>query len=70
MASVQPLRVTSIAFSHYKALSNFSLSLDDVNVLTGPNNSGKSTIVGAFRALAVAMRVARARNPERVRVGE
>ncbi|HDR9008252.1 ATP-dependent nuclease [Burkholderia vietnamiensis] len=51
-------------------MSNFSLSLDDVNVLTGPNNSGKSTIVGAFRALAVAMRVARARNPERVRVGE
>jgi hypothetical protein len=70
MTSAQSIRVTSVAFSHYKALSNFSLSLDEINVLTGPNNCGKSTIVGAFRALAVALRVARARNPERVRVGD
>ncbi|RQT15084.1 ATP-dependent endonuclease [Burkholderia contaminans] len=70
LTTQKPLRVTSVAFSQYKALSNFSVALDEVNVLTGPNNSGKSTIVGAFRALAVALRVARARNPEIVRIGD
>lgn len=37
-----------------------------MNILVGPNNSGKSTIIGAFRALEAGLRKARARNPERV----
>jgi hypothetical protein len=64
------VRITSISFQHYKALSRFSIELDSVNVLTGANNSGKSTIIGSLRALAVALRSARSRKPERVRVGE
>lgn len=32
-----------------------------MNILVGPNNSGKSTIIGAFRALAAGLRTARAR---------
>ncbi|WP_416050282.1 ATP-dependent nuclease [Cupriavidus basilensis] len=70
MTAIQPVRITNVAFVQYKALSNFSISLDTINVLTGPNNSGKSTIVGAFRALAVGLRIARARKPERIKVGE
>ncbi len=65
-----PVRITSVNFLHYKGLGRYSLSLDRTNVLTGANNSGKSTIVGAFRVLAVAMRTARSRKPERLTVKE
>ncbi|UXZ34913.1 AAA family ATPase [Cupriavidus gilardii] len=60
------LRVVSVKFTHYKAFKSFSLNLQDFNVLVGPNNSGKSTIVGAFRILHEGLRKARAKNPERV----
>ena len=65
-----PVRITSVSFQHYKGLGRYSLSLDHVNVLTGANNSGKSTIVGAFRVLAVAMRTARSRKPERISLND
>lgn len=54
---------TSVRFHHYKAFRDYSISLNHFNVLVGPNNSGKSTILGAFRILAEAIRKARARNP-------
>lgn len=56
--------ITSVEFSNYKAFALFSLKLLSMNVLVGPNNCGKSTILGAFRALEVGLRRARARNPE------
>lgn len=62
------LRITSVRFSHYKAFSSFSLNLQEFNVLVGPNNSGKSTIVGAFRILHEGLRRARSKSPERVEV--
>lgn len=49
---------TSVSFHNYKALRHFSISLQNFNVLVGPNNSGKSTILGAFRILAEGMRKA------------
>lgn len=55
---------TSVVFKNYKALKNYSISLNHFNVLVGPNNAGKSTIIGAFRILAEGMRKASARNPE------
>ncbi|MGT2508212.1 AAA family ATPase [Cupriavidus basilensis] len=61
-------RIVSLKFSHYKAFKNFSLNLQDFNVLVGPNNSGKSTIVGAFRILHEGIRKARSKNSERVTV--
>jgi energy-coupling factor transporter ATP-binding protein EcfA2 len=71
MATDAPaVRIVNIVFQHYKALPRFSIALEHVNVLTGANNSGKSTIIGGLRALAVALRTARSRKPERVRVGE
>jgi energy-coupling factor transporter ATP-binding protein EcfA2 len=54
---------TSVRFHHFKAFKDYSLSLGKINVLVGPNNAGKSTILGAFRILAEAIRKARARNP-------
>ncbi len=55
---------TSVAFKNYKALKSYSISLGHFNVLVGPNNAGKSTIIGAFRILSEGMRKAAARNPE------
>ena len=56
--------ITSVQFRNFKALQNFSISLDRMNILVGPNNSGKSTVIGAFRVLSVGLRKAAARNPE------
>ncbi len=55
--------VTSVKFHNYKAFRDFSVSFQSFNILVGPNNAGKSTIVGAFRILAEAIRRARSRNP-------
>ena len=62
--------ITSVEFRNYKALAHFSLSLQDLNVLVGPNNCGKSTIIGAFRVLASGLRRARSQKPEQVIVGD
>jgi energy-coupling factor transporter ATP-binding protein EcfA2 len=58
-----PSRITSVRFSRYKAFREFSLTLNRFNILVGPNNSGKSTILGAFRKLAEAIRKAKAKSP-------
>ena len=55
--------ITSIYFHRYKAFLNYSISLNNFNVLVGPNNSGKSTVLGSLRILAEAMRKARSRKP-------
>jgi energy-coupling factor transporter ATP-binding protein EcfA2 len=56
-------RISSISFRRYKAFEEFSISLLEFNVLVGPNNCGKSTIIGALRILAEGIRRARARAP-------
>jgi predicted ATPase len=58
--------VTSIEFRNFKAFAHFSLKLQHMNVLVGPNNSGKSTVLGALRILAEALRKARSKSAERV----
>lgn len=62
-------RIRRIDFSNFKALGSYSLSLGEVNILVGPNNSGKSTIIGALRTLDAALRFARTRPPTRVHIG-
>lgn len=59
-------RFTTITFKNYKALKRFSVSLNEFNVLVGPNNAGKSTIVGAFRILSEGIRKASSRKPEHI----
>lgn len=56
-------RFTSVRFRRFKAFEEYSISLKTFNVLVGPNNAGKSTILGAFRILAEAMRKARTKRP-------
>jgi AAA15 family ATPase/GTPase len=63
---VDSVKIASIKFSNFKALSDYSISLQGMNILVGPNNSGKSTIISAFRILDVALRKARSRKAERV----
>lgn len=60
------MTITSVHFTNYKALNNYSVSLHSVNILVGPNNSGKSTILSAFRVLEYALRIAKTKRPSRV----
>jgi AAA15 family ATPase/GTPase len=60
-------RFVRVEFSRFKAFKRFSLSLRHFNILVGPNNAGKSTILAAFRILAAGMRRAYSRNPEVIR---
>lgn len=56
--------LTSVRFHNFKALREFSFSLRDMNILVGPNNSGKSTILSAFRVLSAGLRKANSKKPE------
>jgi predicted ATPase len=57
-------RYRSVKFAIFLAFKSFLLPIRSFNVLVGPNNSGKSTAITAFRILAAAMRRADARKPE------
>ncbi|MBI4847090.1 MAG: AAA family ATPase [Nitrospirae bacterium] len=59
---------TSITFKNYKAFKRYSVSINSFNVLVGPNNAGKSTIIGAFRILSEGMRKASAKKPELINI--
>lgn len=54
---------TSVKFRNFKSLKDFTVRLKPINVLVGPNNAGKSTILDAFRAMAAAHRYASRRVP-------
>ena len=56
--------ISSVKFERYKAFRSFSISLQRVNILVGPNNCG--TIIRAFRVLDIALRQARRRNAQRI----
>lgn len=60
-------RFTSVAFRNFKAFKQYSIALAPFNVLVGPNNAGKSTVITAFRILAEGMRKARAKAPQLLR---
>lgn len=52
---------TRVEFRNFKAFKNFTLNLKEFNILVGPNNAGKSTVIAAFRILATALRKASSR---------
>lgn len=62
-APVELAQFTQVTFYRFKAFRAFSLKLRHFNILVGPNNAGKSTILTAFRILAAAMRKASTRKP-------
>ncbi len=55
------LHINTIKFTNYKCFSIFSMPLAEFNILVGPNNAGKSTIIGALKILSEGIRKARAR---------
>lgn len=61
MSEEGPDRFAYVEFTRFKAFKSFRLDLKNFNVLVGPNNSGKSTIIAAFRVLSEAMRRANSR---------
>jgi AAA15 family ATPase/GTPase len=56
-------QITSIKFSNYKSFKNYSVALCDFNILVGPNNAGKSTVIGALKILAEGIRKAKSKKP-------
>jgi energy-coupling factor transporter ATP-binding protein EcfA2 len=58
------VNITSIEFRNYKAFKLYSLALQKMSLLVGPNNCGKSTVVDALKILSVAIRKARAKKPD------
>jgi predicted ATPase len=52
----EPTRFVRVEFIRFKAFKRFNLSLRHFNILVGPNNAGKSTVLAAFRILAAGMR--------------
>lgn len=54
----------SVEFHRFKAFRSFSIAVRKFNILVGPNNAGKSTILAAFRILSAAMRRANLRKAE------
>src|SRR5450631_2385860 len=61
MTLVERPKFTGVKFHRFKAFRDFSLEIRPFNILVGPNNAGKSTVLAAFRILAAAMRKAAAR---------
>lgn len=55
--------ITSIKFLNYKSFNQFTITLSEFNILVGPNNAGKSTVIGALKILSEGIRKARARKP-------
>ena len=58
--------ITSVRFQNFKTFPRYSLTLNKMNILVGPNNAGKSTLLNAFRVLAAGLRRANAKSAERV----
>ncbi len=60
--------ITSIKFHNFKAFADFSVALQDFNVIVGPNNSGKSTILDSLRILDGAYRASRRLSPKLIQL--
>lgn len=59
--------VSSIKFINYKTFSKFSVSLTNFNILVGPNNAGKSTVIGALKLLSDGIKKANTKKPNYIR---
>ncbi|MCB9745446.1 MAG: AAA family ATPase [Alphaproteobacteria bacterium] len=64
MTKPSNIHIRSVSFDGFKALAKYTISLREMNILVGSNNSGKSTVIAAFRALAAGIKVARARTAD------
>src|SRR5216683_1223807 len=67
MLLTEPHRFVRVEFTRFKAFKNFTIDFRHFNILVGPNNAGKSTVLAAFRILKAAMRTARRQRPQPLR---
>ncbi len=58
--------ISTIEFNNFKAFNSYSVKLQHMNILVGPNNCGKSTVISAFRVLEIGLRIARSKQPTSV----
>ena len=63
-------KISTIKFKNYKRLQNLTLRAEDGNILVGPNNSGKSSILDAFRLLEAGLRYSRHKRPSMLNTAE
>jgi len=56
-------RISSVDFRRFKAFRNFSVSFGDTAILIGPNNAGKTTVIGAISAASNMLRIAKRLKP-------
>lgn len=59
-----PSHITTITFKNYKTFKSYAVTISGFNILVGPNNAGKSTIIGALRILGEGLKKANARKAE------
>ena len=59
----ETLQFSRVVFKRFKAFESFTFKLRRLNIMVGPNNAGKSTILAAFRILAEGLRQANTRKP-------
>ncbi|PSR52675.1 hypothetical protein AHMF7605_03610 [Adhaeribacter arboris] len=57
------IHLSNITCKNYKSFINYSVSLNEFNILVGPNNAGKSTIIGALKILSEGLKKARYNKP-------
>jgi len=57
------MKIIKIDLCNYKGFLRCSVNLSDRNVLVGPNNCGKSTLIGSLRVLEVALKKAYSKSP-------
>lgn len=55
--------IVTIKYSNYKSFKEFSVNLTSFNILVGPNNAGKSTVIGSIKILSEGIRKARSKKP-------
>ena len=58
--------IAKVTFYDYKRFEKFTLNCRRANILVGPNNSGKSSLLDSFRILFGALRFARRLRPKLV----
>lgn len=59
-----PLQIEHVTLTNFRKFKAFSLPLRSGNVLVGPNNSGKSSVLDAFRILFGCYRYTRSVSPK------
>jgi hypothetical protein len=60
--------IARVEITNFRKFTRFSLRLRGGNILVGPNNSGKSSLLDGFRVLEACLRHVRTRNPALVNI--